>query len=91
MTLETMVDLTPPKPVIIPKGEMVETDFETYFWKWYGFLIPDKQALAVIKEYTNGKKILEIGAGTGLWSNLLQNNKVEVITTDLLAPSGKEI
>ena len=59
------IDLTPPQKVIIPKGIMEHNDFETYFWKWYGFLIPDKESIQLIKNYVGGETILEIGAGTG--------------------------
>jgi len=83
------IDMTPPQPLIIPRGIMEHKDFETYFWKWYGFVIPDQNALQLIKKYTYGKTILEIGAGTGLWAKLLQNNNVDIIATDLMAPIYK--
>jgi hypothetical protein len=82
-------DETPPQKVIIPRGFMEHKDFETYFWKWYGFLVPDRESIQLIKEYVGGDAILEIGSGTGLWAKLLQNNDVKIIATDLLPPIYK--
>tara|TARA_Y100001938_G_scaffold9007_1_gene11041 strand:- start:182 stop:784 length:603 start_codon:yes stop_codon:yes gene_type:complete len=80
------IDMTPPQPVIIPKGILENKTFEDYFWRWYGFVIPDKQAIEIIKHFTEGLSILEIGAGTGLFAKLLQNNDVDITPTDLLPP-----
>ncbi len=56
--------------------------FEAYFQKNYSFCIPDKDAIDMIKNYSNN--ILEIGAGTGLWAKILQSNNVDIIATDSL-------
>jgi len=63
-------------------GSMKDRLFELYFQRHYSWIVPDKDAISMIKKYTNS--ILEIGAGTGLWAKLLQNNNIEVIATDLM-------
>ena len=71
--------------IIVNVMEMVKKEipvFEVYFKKNYGFCIPDKDTIETIKNFSNN--ILEIGAGTGLWANLLHSNGVKIIATDLL-------
>ena len=68
---------------------MESITFEEYFWKRYGFILPDKHSIENIKEFAD-ETILEIGSGTGLYAKLLQNNGVNVIATDNLEGNYKE-
>ena len=62
---------------------MKQKTFEQYFWKRYGFILPDKHSIENISMFTKDK-ILEVGSGSGLYARLLKNNKIEVIATDNL-------
>lgn len=47
----------------------------------YGYAIPSAKALATI-ESASGRRVLEIGSGTGYWAMLLQARGVDVIAVD---------
>ena len=50
------------------------------FVKKYSFAIPSQEALQLISRYS---PILEVGAGSGLWSKLLMDMDCDVIATDI--------
>jgi uncharacterized UPF0146 family protein len=53
-----------------------------YFTKHYTWAVPNKTAIQKIKKFAKGEKILEVGAGLGLWSSLLQESGADIIATD---------
>jgi len=48
----------------------------------YSWAIPTKEAILEIKNYIGKEKVLEVCAGTGLWSYLLQKEGVDILATD---------
>lgn len=57
------------------------------FIKQFGFSVPSAEAIEILSKH---QPILEIGAGTGYWSRLLNLNQIDVIATDpqLSNPGG---
>ena len=53
-----------------------------FFIKKFGFSIPSKKAVEKIAEWVKGGKIIEIGAGRGLWARLLSDIGVAVEASD---------
>jgi hypothetical protein len=53
------------------------------FAAFYSWAIPSKEAIEVIKIFANGEEIIEIGAGRGLWSAILQKEGCVVRALDL--------
>lgn len=53
-----------------------------YFQKNYSWAIPCKEAIECIYNFSEKEKILEIGAGLGLWAQLLKLRGVNIIATD---------
>jgi len=48
----------------------------------FSFAIPSPQAVAAIAEHIQDRKLLELGAGTGLWASLLSAIGVPVAAVD---------
>lgn len=55
--------------------------------KEYAWAIPNREAIETIARYG---PILEVGAGNGYWAHLLSQADVDVIATDLNAPTDEE-
>ena len=53
------------------------------FTNRFSWAIPTEEAIAAIKEHLDGRRLLEVGAGLGLWARLLSEAGVTVIATDL--------
>lgn len=49
--------------------------------QYLGWSIPSKASMMVLKEFVGCNKVLEIGAGLGLWSALMKEFGLDVITT----------
>lgn len=52
------------------------------FLRKFGFAVPTPFAIQVIKEFVGPRKILEGGAGTGIWARLLSDKGVVVTAVD---------
>ncbi|AYV80888.1 MAG: hypothetical protein Harvfovirus9_18 [Harvfovirus sp.] len=52
------------------------------FRKHFGYSIPSNGAIQKMKKFIDGQKVLEIGAGMGLFAYLLSIEKVDVVATD---------
>ena len=50
--------------------------------KDYGWSVPNREAISKINDFIAGEKILEIGAGYGLWAKLLQDEGADIAATD---------
>ena len=48
----------------------------------FGFAVPTPFAIQAIKEFVGSRKILEVGAGTGIWARLLSDTGVAIIAVD---------
>lgn len=68
-----------------PEGFMGHWDDREYFSKHLAWAVPSKEAIQKIKEFVGGLRVLEIGAGLGLWAKLLQDEGVDIIATDSVA------
>lgn len=55
------------------------------FTKSYAWAYPTKGAIATIIEFAAGERILEIGAGLGLWARLLRDAGADIVATDLFS------
>lgn len=56
--------------------------------KRYSWAIPSPETIGWIVEKLQGRKVVEIGAGTGYWAWLLLQSGVDVNAYDLKPPSG---
>ncbi len=52
------------------------------FIKEYSWSVPTPTAIAAIAELIDNRRLLEIGAGSGLWSSLLNATGISVTATD---------
>ena len=52
------------------------------FLRRYGWAVPTPEALSAIRRFVDYRKVLEVGAGTGLWASLLDAYGVSVTPTD---------
>lgn len=66
----------------ITKKSNNEFERRGYFIRNYSYAVPNKTAIEKIKKFSKGKKILEVGAGLGLWAFLLQDLGANIIATD---------
>jgi len=73
---------------IIKKGPKPENDSYTEqerrrdFARYYAWGCPTREVIQNIKDFAGQEKILEIGAGNGLWAMLLQQVGVFITPTD---------
>lgn len=49
----------------------------------FAWAIPTEEAITAIKEHIDGRALLEVGAGLGLWARLLSDAGITVTATDL--------
>lgn len=52
------------------------------YWKHFGWTVPEEETLTKIAEFLKGEKVLEYGAGLGLWSKLLQLKGIDLDPVD---------
>lgn len=53
------------------------------FTSQYSWAIPEEKAIHKLVEFIGQDKCLEVGAGSGLWSKLLELNGVDIVATDI--------
>jgi hypothetical protein len=53
------------------------------FCKNGAWAVPGEEALAAIIKHAGGRKILEVGAGLGLWACLLSERGANIVATDI--------
>lgn len=54
-----------------------------FVWR-FGWAVPSRDAIALIAGYVGQRRVLEIGAGRGLWARLLAGAGVDIIATDVM-------
>jgi len=59
------------------------------FIERFSFAVPSKQAVRRIKEFVGERRLLEVGAGTGLWARLLSEAGVAVTAVDNASFRGR--
>jgi len=52
------------------------------FRQRFGYAVPSREAIQEIATWSSGRKILELGAGRGLWAKLLQDFGADVEASD---------
>jgi hypothetical protein len=52
------------------------------FMKLYGWAVPTPEAVARIVAFVDGRRVIEVGAGNGLWARLISSLGVTVTATD---------
>lgn len=56
-----------------------------FFTSRYGWAVPSRGALEELKAWLGGNKVIEVGAGRGLWARLLRDMEVTVEASDVHA------
>lgn len=59
-----------------------QSDRRRSFIAYYGWAVPNREAITAIAAFVSGRKLLEVCAGQGLWARLLTAAGLEVIATD---------
>ena len=65
---------------------MAQSDRRRSFIAGYAWAVPERRAIAAIAGFVAGEKLIEVGAGSGLWARLLSEAGVDVIATDYYEP-----
>ena len=52
------------------------------FLRDFGWAVPTKEALDAISHFAENRRVIEVGAGTGLWAYLLSASGVSITSTD---------
>jgi hypothetical protein len=55
----------------------------------YSFAVPSQEAIKAIADFVGEDKVLEVGAGSGLWAKLLSDQGVHVTAIDNLSWNGR--
>lgn len=72
-----------PKPGISSADEYMNQHTKRWeFIQKYSFAFPSPEAVKIIVKFADGEKILEIGAGSGLWARLLSIDGAMITATD---------
>ena len=50
--------------------------------KQFGWAVPTPEVIAAIRDFVGERRLLEVGAGSGLWSHLLSVYGVDTLATD---------
>ena len=66
----------------------MNSELRSWFVEEFSWAIPTPNVVGKIHEATLGKKILEVGAGNGLWAKLLKLSGSEIIATDSFESHG---
>lgn len=75
--LEALLRGEEPDDLLMGRDELTTT---------YSWAIPSPAAIAWMVEVLAGRKVVEVGAGSGYWSWLLQQAGVDTVAYDLLPP-----
>jgi hypothetical protein len=67
---------------------MMNSELRSKFVREFSWAIPTIDVVGKIRDATLGKKILEVGAGNGLWAKLLKMSGSEIIATDSFESHG---
>jgi len=59
-----------------------QSDRRRSFIAYYGWSVPDRDAVAAIAGFVRPRGLLEVCAGAGLWSRLLAAEGLDVVATD---------
>jgi hypothetical protein len=59
------------------------------FIAFYGYAVPTKEAVSAIARFAAGVPVLEVGAGSGLWANLLATTDSDIVATDAITPRSQ--
>lgn len=54
----------------------------------FAWAVPTREAVAAIAAFTQGRRVLEVCAGSGLWARLLAEAGVDIVASDALFPAG---
>jgi hypothetical protein len=65
---------------------LAQSDRRRSFIARYAWAVPDRRAIAAIAGFVAGERLIEVGAGSGLWARLLLEAGVDVIATDYYEP-----
>ena len=60
-----------------------------YFRYTFSYAVPTKKVINKITKFIGNDKVLEVGAGKGLWASLLDKEGVDIIATDDLSWNDK--
>jgi hypothetical protein len=66
----------------------MNSELRSSFVREFSWAIPTPDVVGKIRDATLGKKILEVGAGNGLWAKLLKLSGSEIIATDSFESHG---
>jgi len=58
------------------------------FVRKYGWAVPNEEALKTIEAFVGGDKVLEVGAGAGLWAKILSDMGIDIVATDIFEEGG---
>lgn len=56
----------------------------------FSYAVPNKSIIQKMTKFIGNKKVLEVGAGLGLWAYLLWANDVNIVATDNFSSFGLE-
>lgn len=74
--------------VIWAERRSAQYDRRRQFIANFSWAVPTREAIAAIATFAQGRGVLEVCAGTGLWARLLAEAGVDIVATDALPPSG---
>jgi hypothetical protein len=60
------------------------------FMQRYGWAVPTPEAIDAITAFVHEDRLLEVGAGTGLWAYLLSGRGLSILATDDFSWAGPE-
>ena len=58
------------------------------FIAFYGYAVPTREAIGEVARFLDGRSVIEVCAGAGLWASLLSGAGVDIVATDALLPRG---
>ncbi len=90
------IEAAGPKPWARQGSESVDSDEAVReeharrrtFIAFYGYAVPTREAIRAIAGFFDGRSVVEICAGLGLWARLLGDEGVSVVATDESEPLG---
>jgi len=53
------------------------------FISQYGWSVPSEKGIEKLKEFVGNEKVIEVGAGYGLWAKLMQDADIQIVPTDM--------
>ncbi len=90
------IEAADPKPWARQGSESVDSDEAVReeharrrtFIAFYGYAVPTREAVRAIAGFFDGRSVVEVCAGQGLWARLLRDEGVSVVATDESEPQG---